>query len=243
MRPTFLFAAVGVFLTVGLLAAGAPVVKEKVEPDKPETADMYAATTENLKKIALSFHEFHDTHGKLPANAIKGDVPLLSWRVRVLEFLDGGAHADLYKAFKLDEPWDSDHNKKLIDKMPRIYAPLRGKAKAGETFYQSFQGKDGMMQPGGVTLAGVTDGLSNSFMVAEADKPVIWTRPDDIEFDGKTAPALGGMFKDHFFVAFGDGSVRKMPKRMDRNTLVASITINGGEVFDLDAAVESAEKK
>jgi hypothetical protein len=243
MRPTFLTAAIGVSLTFGLLATGAPGVKEKVEPDKPETDDMYAATTENLKKIALSFHEYHDDQGALPNNVSRDGVPLLSWRVQLLPYLGGGAYAELYKAFRLDEPWDSDHNKKLIDKMPKIYAPLRGKAKAGETFYQSFQGKDGIMPPTKVTLAHVTDGLSNTFMVAEAEKPVIWTKPDDIEFDGKTAPALGGMFKDHFYVAFGDGSVRKVPKKVDARTLVASITVNGGEVTDLEAAIEAAEKK
>ena len=48
---------------------------------------------------------------------------------------------DLYKQFKLNEPWDSVHNKKLIPKMPRIYAPIRVKAKEGETFYQVFTGE------------------------------------------------------------------------------------------------------
>ena len=28
----------------------------------------------------------------------------------------------LYKEFHQDEPWDSEHNKKLIDKMPVTYA-------------------------------------------------------------------------------------------------------------------------
>ena len=40
---------------------------------------------------------------------------------------------DLYKEFHLDEPWDSEHNKKLIEKMPPALAsPHLGDAPAGQ---------------------------------------------------------------------------------------------------------------
>ena len=29
---------------------------------------------------------------------------------------------ELFKEFKLDEPWDSEHNKKLLARMPKVYA-------------------------------------------------------------------------------------------------------------------------
>ena len=41
--------------------------------------------------------------------------PLLSWRVHLLPFLEEN---ELYEQFKLDEPWDSPHNIKLLDQMP-----------------------------------------------------------------------------------------------------------------------------
>ena len=56
MRSTFRIAASGVSRTFGLLATGAAGVKEKVEPEKPETENMYTETTENLKKIARGMH-------------------------------------------------------------------------------------------------------------------------------------------------------------------------------------------
>src|SRR5581483_2163049 len=47
--------------------------------------------------------------------------PTLSWRVALLPYLGEEA---LYKEFKLDEPWDSLHNKKLLKKMPKaLQAP------------------------------------------------------------------------------------------------------------------------
>jgi len=78
----------------------------------------------NLKQIAIAFHQYHDTYKSLPLHAIyskDGKTPLLSWRVAILPFIEQDA---LYKQFKLDEPWDSEHNKKLIPLMPRIYMPV-----------------------------------------------------------------------------------------------------------------------
>ena len=37
----------------------------------------------------------------------------------ILPYIEEG---QLYQQFKLDEPWDSPHNKKLIALMPKIYA-------------------------------------------------------------------------------------------------------------------------
>ena len=47
---------------------------------------------------------------------------------------------NLYKQFKLDEPWDSEHNKKLIDKMPKVYALPNNLSKPGLTHYRVFVG-------------------------------------------------------------------------------------------------------
>src|SRR5262249_1599270 len=55
---------------------------------------------ENLKLLALAMHNFHDTHGRLPAAAVysRGGRPLLSWRVTLLPYLDQDG---LYKQFHL----------------------------------------------------------------------------------------------------------------------------------------------
>jgi hypothetical protein len=50
----------------------------------------------------------------------EGENTGLSWRVHLLQFLDP-AEVDLYEKFHLDEPWDSDHNKTLIAKMPNVF--------------------------------------------------------------------------------------------------------------------------
>ena len=75
----------------------------------------------NLRQIGLALMNFTATNrDRLPATASynKQGKPLLSWRVHLLPYLE---HENLYKEFHLDEPWDSEHNKKLIDQMPAIY--------------------------------------------------------------------------------------------------------------------------
>jgi hypothetical protein len=221
-------------LFAGLAVAAAPVPKEPAV--LPVNEEHLKAARLNLKHIALAFHAHHDVYGRLPNNVCdKNGKALLSWRVQILPYLDDD-HAQLFGEFKLDEAWDSDHNKKLIEKLPKHYAPIRVKAKAGETFYQVFTG-DGAPFGGkqAITLVAITDGTSNTGMVFEAGAPVIWTKPDDLVFDAKKAlPKLGGLFDGEFHVAVCDGSVILVKKDYDAAEMKHFITHNGGEVLDTD---------
>ena len=72
-----------------------------------------AQSMNNMKQIVLAAINYEETYGHFPAAYIadeKTGKPLLSWRVAILPFLEENA---LYKQFHLDEPWDSEHNKKL----------------------------------------------------------------------------------------------------------------------------------
>src|SRR5690242_16231967 len=92
--------------------------------------------------MAVAMHNFASTYGTLPPAAVYGKDgrPLLSWRVLILPFLE---LEELYKQFKLDEPWDSPHNLRLLERMPRTYAPFDGSSppKPFTTFYRVFTGE------------------------------------------------------------------------------------------------------
>ena len=45
--------------------------------------------------------------------------PRISWRVLILQEL---GYAELYNLFRLDQPWNSPHNRQLIELMPSCYA-------------------------------------------------------------------------------------------------------------------------
>lgn len=234
-------------LTAGLVLASAvawaaPGAKSKPEPLGPITEEQLTQSANNLKQVGLAWHNFHDVNNHFPCNEVsKEGKPLLSWRVQILPYIE---EDDLYKQFRTNEPWDSDHNKKLIDKMPKIYAPVRAKADPGMTFYQVFTGKHGLIRSGEKTaMASVTDGLSNTFMCVEAAKPVVWTKPDDLVFDGNGVPAVGGLFDGKFHAVMGDGAVRRFRKDVNAETMRRLIDPQDGQVIDIDSAEDRGEEK
>jgi hypothetical protein len=203
-----------------------------------------ANSNNNLKEIAIAFHNFMDTMGGgFPAGIYdaSGKTVGLSWRVAILPYVEQDA---LYRQFKLNEPWDSPNNKKLIEKMPKLYAVQGGPdLNQGLTYYRTFAGKGTLFppptggQPGGPAFGlkpqQVTDGMSNTLLVVEARDPVIWTKPDELAYDPAKPPKVGGVFGAGFNVAFCDASTRFIPKTIDEKTLRALITPNGGEVVQI----------
>ena len=75
-----------------------------------------------LKQIGLAMHNYEDAMGGQPLGIVTRDGHLgLSWRVAILPYLTADEDAALYHQFNLKEPWDSEHNKKFIAKMPKVY--------------------------------------------------------------------------------------------------------------------------
>jgi len=188
----------------------------------------------NLKQFGLAMHNFHDVYKSFPPSASydgKGKK-LLSWRVYLLPFLDG---PDLYKQFHLDEPWDSDHNKQLIEKMPRVFAcPSAKPAKKGMTTYLAPLGEK-MIFSGktGVQIRDVTDGTSNTIMIVDADPKhaVIWTKPDDLKIDlAKPLTGLVGQHAGGFQAVFCDGAFHFISKNIKPETLKLLFMRNDGKV-------------
>src|SRR5262245_11270109 len=172
-------------------------------------------SSNNLKQMALAMLNYHDTYGTFPPATVyskDGKKPLYSWRVAILPFIE---EDKLYKEFKLDEPWDSDNNKKLLDKLPKVYAPVTGKPKdKTATHYQVLVGGGAMFDAKAKTrIAGVPYGLSNTIMIVEAEEPVPWSKPADLTYDPKKElPKFGGLFKEGFNAAFADGATRFISK-------------------------------
>jgi RNA polymerase sigma factor (sigma-70 family) len=189
---------------------------------------------DNMKMLGLAMHNYHATYGTFPPAAVYSmdGKPLLSWRVLLLPYLDQRA---LFSQFKLDEPWDGPTNRKLLEKMPDIYAPPRGKGKETHaTVYQVFTGPGTVFpSPKASRIADITDGTSNTILIVEAVETVPWTKPADLPYDPKNPlPKLGSVSKEGFWTTFADGSVRFFKHTIKEATLRALITSNGGEIID-----------
>jgi hypothetical protein len=158
---------------------------------------------------------------------------LLSWRVALLPYLEEN---ELYQQFHLDEPWDSQNNKPLLAKMPRIFAPPGGNRTAGLTYYQVFVGPHAIFEKHQVSpIFSVTDGTSNTILIAEAANPVPWTKPEDLHFaPDEPLPELGGLFPNVFNVAMADGSVQAISKKSDPRMLRLAIMKDDGNPIDMN---------
>jgi hypothetical protein len=158
---------------------------------------------------------------------------LLSWRVALLPYL---GERELYGQFKLDEPWDSPHNKKLLKKIPHFYRPP-GEAggPSGTTFYQVFVGEHAAFEKHRtLRVTDFMDGTANTLLVVEAGHAVPWTKPEDLHYAAdEPLPQLGGLFPDVFNAAFADVSVYTLSKRADPDLLRKAITRDDGCAIDL----------
>ncbi len=195
-----------------------------------------AQCVNNHKQIGLAMHNYASVNGAFPGPAITGKqgTALLSWRVAILPYIE---QQGLYNKFKLDEPWDSPHNKTLLKEMPSLYVcPSRAAGEPFTTSYQVFTGKGALFEDGNsAKIADVTDGTSNTIMVVEAREAVPWTKPVDLPFDPAAAPSFFGAASTHpggFNTLFADGSVRFITTSLSLQTFRALITRAGGEVVN-----------
>src|SRR5262249_24908461 len=150
-----------------------------------------------------------------------------------------------YDQFHRDEPWDSEHNKQLIDKMPAVFRSPNSNAEPGKTVYLGVGGARGMITllprgqnrtpSSGVRLAEVTDGTSNTIAVVEASDALatIWTKPEEWAPDQKDPlKGLVGLRPTGFLAGFVDGHTQLIPKTIDPEMLRRAFSRDDGQLIE-----------
>jgi type II secretory pathway pseudopilin PulG len=196
-----------------------------------------SVSTNNLRNIMLALMVHESEHKTFPAyaNFDAQGKPLLSWRVHILPYLEQQA---LYQEFHLDEPWDSEHNKKLIPLMPKLYLDPSSRMSTadGKTHYLGVRGEGRAFTDAqeGRKLASITDGTSNSIAVVQTGDAaaVIWTKPDDWQpEENNLMKPFDRLHPTGFLAAYCDGRVSFIGYDMDRSIFKALLTAEGGEAI------------
>ncbi len=188
----------------------------------------------NLKQIALALLNFESAYQTFVPQALtsKDGKKLLSWRVMILPFLEQN---ELYQQFHFDEPWDSEHNIQLVEKMPKIYETAGG-----------IQGKTAILTPltpssvfgrqgKPIQFRDITDGSSNTVWLLEVEPTdaVIWTKPDDYSMADEQSYKKLFLHRENVPVGLVDGSIRMFPKSFPYAEFQKLLSINGGEVVQI----------
>ena len=187
----------------------------------------------NEKQIGLALHNYHDTYGALPPlyTVDEKGKPLHSWRVLILPYIE---QSSLYEKIRLDEPWDSEHNKQFYDQMPAIYQcpsnPASGcsySAIAGGIFIPATKAESVV----GMKFKDITDGLSNTLAVVEVEVPFCWMDPTaDVTLEEFVQGIrVGSNHTGGYNGLFMDGSVRFVAHPTSPGTLRALATPAGDE--------------
>ncbi|MDR0326837.1 MAG: DUF1559 domain-containing protein [Planctomycetaceae bacterium] len=174
----------------------------------------------NIKQITLSILNYNGIYRALPPlyTVDKDGKPLHSWRVLILPFME---QDELYQQIRLDEPWDSEHNRQFHDQMPEIYrCPSNCGSRSSGCCYSAIAGK-GLVpntkadSTGERTIDEIKNGMSNTIAIVEVKEPFNWMDPHaDITLEeltrGINSPGgrAGSRHPGGRTVGMFDGSVR-----------------------------------
>lgn len=117
--------------------------------------------------------EYFDKNGRL----------LVSWRVHLLGYL---GERPLLDHFRLNEPWDSPHNKPLLARMPDVFRAVDEPDDSTTTRFVVLDGPGSLFEGGQFrSLKEVSDPVSETMMLAmlPRERAVPWTKPEDALID------------------------------------------------------------
>lgn len=190
-----------------------------------------AHSMNQIRQLELGLLYYQEKHGTYPAARSASG---LSWRVYLLPMLEEQA---LFSEFHLDEPWDSPHNRALVDRMPEIYNSLGLDLPPGKTSYCLITGPGTLyVQPTNEpNTAMFIDGTTRSANLVQVDpsQAVIWTKPDDWSFD-PAAPTQGLYLWDRrstkeFLVGMADARVVPLDADTDDEEVRGMFQVNDGK--------------
>jgi len=139
-----------------------------------------------LELVGRALQAYYVDHGCFPPQALveSNGQPLLSWRVLLLPYL---GQAALLQLFRLDEPWDSEHNRQRLPCMPLLYTTAEHPLDPGYSNVVAIVGPQTTFPPRALRrLSKFTDPPEETLAVVDVVEQgaVPWTQPADLDIFG-----------------------------------------------------------
>ena len=227
-------------VVIGTAGIGTALLLPAVQAAREAARRMQCAN--HIKQIVLAIHNYHDTYDALPPlyTVDTDGKPLHSWRVLLLPFIEQTA---LYEMIRLDEPWNSPHNRQFHSFRVPVYTcpsnPGGGccySAIAGHGFVPNTKGD---LRRGEHNFTRISDGTSNTLAIVEVRDSFNWMDPTadvDLEELLKGINGRGRVGSFHLGginAGFFDGFVRFIADSIELEILRALATPSGGEAVSL----------
>ena len=142
----------------------------------------------NMRQCMLAIWNYESAHGRFPPAWQVDDngVPMHSWRVLILPFLELNG---LYDQYRFDEPWDGPNNSKLANQMPSIYHCPSVPYSTSQTTYKLVSDPEALFNGSeSRTLGDAVDGTASTIVLVEdSEHPVNWMKPEGISIEAAVA--------------------------------------------------------
>lgn len=202
------------------LAATQDGTTVRVEIPRPEgfaeaMADLVIATREeatessemnNFRQAGLAILNYESANRRFPFDVtdIEGQNNDLSWRVRVLPFLE---QSELYEQMDPSAGPTAEANSKFAENIP----PQFGSGGKLSNMIRIESDVNG--------FGGITDGSSNTIMLIEYPQGAAWLENKSLSIDDAVALVSGLQDDEDLVVVFYDCSSRKLTNKVDKETL------------------------
>lgn len=148
----------------------------------------------NLRAIGLAMQAYHADFGCYPP-AYTVDAsgrPMHSWRALLLRYV---GEPELYRAYRLDEPWDGPNNARLAARMPAIYG-CPAHPHPGYSNYAVIVGPGTVFPGTGCVSAAQIKDPRASLVVELGGRGIPWLEPRDLKLQSRTLISSGNWQHD-----------------------------------------------
>ena len=208
-----------------LLVVGVGLLLPAVQKVREAASRM--SDSNNLKQIGLGAANYQMANNELPP--VDGQ---LSWRFHILPYIE---QESLYKSMNPREPWDGPTNRRYASTKIKPFVSTADPPETVETRYRVFVGPNTLFVPGKrpLGMVDITDGISNTILVAESAETVPWSQPKEMAYDRNgPVPALGVPGRSTLQVLMVDGSVRSFSNKTSPDVIRGGIDPKDGKLFN-----------
>ncbi len=200
--------------------------------DATRKAFYRADSSSRLQTLQIATFRYQAERGTLPP-AFTVDAqgrPLHSWRVLILPYINDATKA-LYEQIRLDEPWDSPHNRQFAAQTPDVFRRPEDAPDSHLAAYSVIVGPNSLYNESGVgvdlakRVANPERVALSQALIVERKTPVEWMRPD-AEILETTA------FEDGI-----DGTARHLPGQPNPNGIGPLRSSDGTAIAIANGAV------